>query len=79
MAGYDSVFDMARDAQRRVRRVVYFFYVAAMASLVAGVLIDAQPPAPRLDCHKSTGQMYSHYPHPYGLPPPVTWTSCVWR
>ena len=76
---HDTVDEVARDAQRRVQRVVWFFYGLALVAVLAGLAIDAQPPAPRLDCHRSVGQMYSHYPHPYGLPPPVSWTSCVWR
>ncbi len=75
----DTVHEIALDAQRRVKRVVWFFYGLAALAVLVCVAIDAQPPRPRLDCHQSVGQMYSHYPHPYGLPPPVSWTTCVWR
>ena len=55
---------VALDAQRRVKRVIWFFYGLAALALLGGFVIDAQPPRPRLDCHQSLGQMYSHYPHP---------------
>jgi hypothetical protein len=71
--------DFARDAELRVKRVVRFFGAAAAAALAVGAAMDAQPARPHLECHTSTGQMYSRYPHPYGLPPPVSWTRCVWR
>lgn len=71
--------DFARDAELRVKRVVWFFCAAAMVALAMGTAIDAQPARPHLECHTFTGQMYSRYPHPYGLPPPVSWTRCAWR
>ncbi len=59
--------------------MVWFFQALTVVALLAGVWVDAQPRRPRLDCHTFVGQTYSHYPHPYGLPPPVSWTRCVWR
>lgn len=69
---------VAREAHRRVQRVSCFFQAVFALSIVALIAIDLTPSRPRLDCHKVEAQVMSHYPHPYGEPPPVTWSACKW-
>lgn len=70
---------VARDARHRLQRVSIFFE-ALFAVVVVGLFaLDRVPPRPHLECAHHEAQTMSHYPHPYGEPPPSTWTTCVWR
>ena len=74
-----DVASVARDARCRVQRVAIFFEALFVVAAVGLVAIDRVPPRPRLDCTRHEAQTMSHYPHPYGEPPAVQWTTCVWR
>ncbi len=74
-----DVSSVVRDAEWRLRRVTIFFEVVFAVSVVCAFVIDTIPPRPRLECQIHRAQTQSHYPHPYGEPPPVEWTTCVWR
>jgi hypothetical protein len=74
-----DVGSVARDARWRVQRVAIFFEALFVVTAVTLVAIDCVPPRPHLECVTSEGQTMSHYPHPYGEPPPAQWTRCVWR
>ncbi len=79
MDTFPHVPAVMRDAKWRTTRVALFFETLFFLSVVGLIAIDRIPPRPRLECHTSRGQMMSHYPHPYGEPPEVEWTRCVWR
>jgi hypothetical protein len=74
-----DVCSVERDAHWRHRRVVLFFEALFIASALGSVALDMIPPRPRLECQVHRAQTQSHYPHPYGEPPPVEWTTCAWR
>lgn len=79
MDTFVDVRSVARDARWRVQRVAIFFEALFALTAVGLVAIDRIPPRPRLECVVHEGQTMSHYPHPYGEPPPVQWTRCEWR
>lgn len=79
MSTFLDVGSVERDANWRLKRVVIFFEALFVVSVVGLIVLDRIPPRPHLECHTSRGQMMSHYPHPYGEPPEVEWTRCVWR
>ena len=79
MKTFADVGSVARDAERRFQRVAIFFEVLFAVSIVGAFVLDTIPPRPRLECQIHRAQTQSHYPHPYGEPPPVEWTTCVWR
>ena len=76
---FANVGSVARDAQWRLQRVAIFFEALFAIAVVGLIVIDVMPARPRLDCTIHRAQTMSHYPHPYGEPPPVEWTTCVWR
>ena len=79
MSTFADVGSVAKDAAWRLRRVVLFFDAVFVVAIVVGFVIDAMPRRPRLECVTHSAQTMSHYPHPYGEPPPVEWTRCEWR
>ncbi len=76
---FHSVAAVARDAEWRVKRVAIFFEVLFVIGAIVGAWVDTLPRRPRLDCVVHRAQTMSHYPHPYGEPPPAEWTRCEWR
>jgi hypothetical protein len=76
---FADVLSVARDADRRFRRVVVFFEALFAVAVVGGVVLDRLPPRPRLECTAHRAQFMSPYPHPYGEPPPSDWATCVWE
>jgi hypothetical protein len=76
---FPDVGSVARDADWRTRRITLFFEALFAVAVVGLFAIDRIPPRPRLECRVHRAQTESHYPHPYGEPPPVEWTTCVWR
>jgi hypothetical protein len=76
---FSTVKDVAHDAERRVRRVAIFFEALFVVGVLSAIVIDLVPRRPRLECTVHRAQTMSHYPHPYGEPPPVEWTRCEWR
>lgn len=79
MSTFADVSCVALDAEWRVRRVAIFFEALFVVALIGLVAIDLVPRRPRLECTTHRAQTMSHYPHPYGEPPPVEWTRCEWR
>jgi hypothetical protein len=70
---------------RRARRGVArppcrdLFEALFVVAVIGGIIVDLVPRRPRLECTTHRAQTMSHYPHPYGEPPPVEWTRCEWR
>jgi hypothetical protein len=79
MKEFADVGSIMRDAEWRLRRVAIFFEVLFALAVACAIVIDLVPPRPRLECRVHRAQTMSHYPHPYGEPPAVEWTTCVWR
>lgn len=79
MSTFADVSSVALDAEWRVRRVAIFFEALFVVAVIGGIVVDLMPRRPRLECTTHRAQTMSHYPHPYGEPPPVEWTRCEWR
>jgi len=78
MDTFVDVRSVTRDARWRLKRVVLFFEALFAVSVVGMIALDRIPPKPHLECRVHRAQTMSHYPHPYGEPPEVEWTTCVW-
>ena len=78
METFPHVAAVVRDAQRRITRVTLFFEVLFAVTVVGLIVLDRLPPAPHYECAVHHAQVQSPYPHPYGLPPEGTWTTCIY-
>ncbi len=76
---FADVGALERDARRRLQRVALVFEALFALTAMGLVILDLIPPKPHLECHVAQTQTMSHYPHPYGEPPPSEWTVCAWR
>jgi hypothetical protein len=79
MGSFADLHAVMRDARWRTLRVTMFFEALFVVALIGAIAVDLIPPRPRLECTVHEAQTMSHYPHPYGEPPPVQWTTCVWH
>ena len=77
-SGRHPVLDIEIDGARAMRRTFPASLLVFVVSVVGLVALDRIPPKPHLECRVHRAQTMSHYPHPYGEPPEVEWTTCVW-